>query len=72
MIRFISLIFIPINFYWASMIEFISSTKLRNNTIETPFGIPGDSTEHEIDLRVNPIVESKICFLLEIYQYSYD
>ena len=46
------------------MIEFISSLKLRNNTEEAPFGIPGASTELESNLRVNTTVESKIGFLL--------
>ena len=42
------------------MIEFISSTKLRNNTEEAPFRIPDVITEDENDLRVKPIVESNI------------
>ena len=54
------------------MLELISSTKLRNNIEEAPFGIPGESTEYENSLGVNPIVESKISFLLEIDWYSCD
>ena len=52
--------FILINFYWVSMLKFISSTKNNNNTEKEPFGIPGESTEHENNLRFNPIFESKI------------
>ena len=54
------------------MIEFISSTKLGNNTKEAPFGIPGAITEHKNDLRVNMIVESDTCFLLEMDRYYCD
>ena len=56
-------------FYWVSMLEFISSTKLGNNTEDAPFGIMGESTETNNNLRVKPIVESDIGFLLEIDQY---
>ena len=42
------------------MLKFISSTKNNNNTEKEPFGIPGESTEHENNLRFNPIFESKI------------
>ena len=44
------------------MLEFISSKK---NTEETPFGITGVRTEPGNDLRVNPIVEIGIDFMLE-------
>ena len=46
MIQFISLIIIPITFYWVSMIGFIFSTKLGNNIEESPFGILGVSNEN--------------------------
>ena len=69
MVQFISLILILITFYWVSVLEFISTTKIKNSTEEAPFVIPGGSTETENDLRVNPIVESEIIFLLEIDQY---
>ena len=72
MVRYISLVFILIIFYLFSIIEFISSTKSRNNTEEAPFGILGASTEHENDLRVNIIVESEKTFLLQIERYSCD
>ena len=54
------------------MLEFISSTKLGNKTEDTPFGIPGASTEPENYFRVKPIVESKIGFLFEIDRYYFD
>ena len=60
------MIFILIDFYWVSMIKSISSTKIRNNTEKEPFGITGASTENKNNFRVKPIVESNICFLLEI------
>ena len=72
MFQFVSLILILITYYWVSMIKFISSTKIRNNTVEAPFGIPGASTEPKNYLRVNTIVESEIGFLLGISRYSCD
>ena len=72
MILFISLIFILLIFYWASMLKFISGTKLLNNKEEVPFGIPGASTETKNYLRVKQIVENEIGFLLEIDWYSCD
>ena len=54
------------------MIKYISITKIRNNIVEAPFGIPGVSTENDKILRIKPIVESDIGFLLEIYRYSCD
>ena len=54
------------------MLTYISSTEIRNNTEQALFGIPDASTEHEKDLRVKPIVESKIGFLLEINRYSFE
>ena len=54
------------------MLKFISRNKSRNNKEEAPFGILGASTEHKNNLRVNPIVERDICFLLKIDQYYYD
>ena len=44
--------------------------QIRNNTKESPSGIPGASTEPENYLRFKLIVESEIGFLLEIYWYS--
>ena len=44
--------------------------KIRNNTVEASFCIPGVSTEHKNDLRVKPIVKSDIGFLLEFDWYS--
>ena len=60
--------FTLITSYWVSMVEFIFNTKIRNNTEKAPFGIPVARTEHENDLRVKTIIESKIYFLLEIYR----
>ena len=56
--------FILITFYWVYMLKSISSTKIRNNTEEEPFGIPVAITESDNDLRINMIVESEIGFLL--------
>ena len=64
--------FILITFYWVSMLEYISSTKIRNNKEEAPFGILGEINEPENDLRVKPIVEIKIGFPLESDRYSCD
>ena len=63
MVRFIALILILITFYWVSMLKYISRTKIKNNTEEAPFVIPGERTEPENYLRVKPIVEIKIGFL---------
>ena len=46
--------------------------KIINKTVEVPFVIPGASTEQKSDLRVKPIVEGKIGFLLEFDWYSID
>ena len=54
------------------MFESNSRTKIRNNTVEIPFFIPGASNERQSDLRGNPIVESEIGFLLEFDRYSSD
>ena len=43
-----------------------------NNTEESPFGKPVTITEPNNDLRVKPIVESDIGFLLGIDQYYCD
>ena len=72
MVWFISLIFRLITYYYYFPIfEYIYSTKIRNNTIEVPFFIPGARTERKSNLRVNPINESKIGFLLEFDWYCY-
>ena len=54
------------------MTKYIYSKKIRNNTEEAPFGIPGASTEPKNDMKVKATVESDIGFLLEIDQYSCD
>ena len=64
--------FILITYYWVSVIEHISGKKIRNNTVEAPFVIPGVSTKWKSDLRFRPIVESEIGFLLEFDRYSND
>ena len=46
--------------------------KIRNNTVEAPFGVPGAITEPNNELRVKLIVESEIGFLLEFNWYSSD
>ena len=55
-----------------TMFESISRTKKknRNKTVESPFVIPGVSNKQQINLRVKPIVESEIGFLLEFDRYS--
>ena len=45
MVQFISLTFIRITLYWVSVLKFIYSTKIRNNTEDTSLGIPVESTE---------------------------
>ena len=55
-----SLVIILINFYWVSMIESISSIKFKNKTEETPFGIPGASTEHDNDWCDKLFIERKL------------
>ena len=72
MVRFFSLIFILITFYWVSLIKSNSRTKIINNTLEATFDIPGASTETKNNLRFKTIVDRYIAFLLEIYCYSCD
>ena len=59
-------------YYWVSMFEYIYSTKIRNNTLDVPFGIIYAITDPENHLRVNRIIENEIGFLLEIDHYSCD
>ena len=47
------------------MFEYITITKIRNNTIEAPLGIPGTSTKGKNNFRVKLLIESDIGFLLE-------
>ena len=68
MVRFISLILILITLYWVSVLEYIPRTKIRSNTEEAQFGMPGASTEPKKYLRVKTIIERYIYFLLKIYQ----
>ena len=65
-VRFVSLMCILISFYWVSILKHISRTKIRNNTEEAPFGIPGARTEADNNLMFEPIVERNITFLLGI------
>ena len=51
------------------MLESIYSTKIRNNTVEATFDILGTSTEPENDLKLKPIVKSKIGFMLEFNRH---
>ena len=60
MVCFVSLVFILITFHWVSMLKFVSRTKLSKNTEEASFGITEETTEAKNDLKVEPIVESKI------------
>ena len=50
----------------------MSNTIKKKQHKKAPVGIPGGSTAPKISLRVKPIVESKIGFLLEIDRYSFD
>ena len=52
------------------MLESVSGKKIRKNTEEAPYFIPGASTEPNNNLRFNPFVEIKIGFLLEVDCYS--
>ena len=45
---------------------------MRNKAEEAPFGIPSAITEPKNNLRVKPIVESEIGFMLKIDRYSCD
>ena len=72
MIRFISLLFLLIKYFWVSMIECTYETNLRNNTEKSPYGITDASTEHKKFLMSNPVIEINICFLLDLDQYSCD
>ena len=49
---------ILITFYWVSMIESISSKKIRNRTEKAPSGVLGEITEDENYSRVKLIFES--------------
>ena len=62
-VRFISPVFIIITYYCVFMLESDSSTKIRNNIVESLFCIPGAIAEHEDNSRVNLIVESEIGLL---------
>ena len=46
------------------MFESFPSKKYINKIVEVPFFIPGASTEQQSNLRVKPIIESEIGFLL--------
>ena len=54
------------------MLEYIYSTKIRNNIEEAPFGVTVTSTEPEYNFRVKLMVDIKIIFMVEIYRYSCD
>ena len=72
-VHFISLIFILIAYYlFISCLNIFTAQKVRIKTVESPSLIPGASTEWESDLRVKPIVEIDIVFLLESGEYSSD
>ena len=64
--------FILITFYCISMIKCFHGTKIRNNTEEAPFGIPGASTEDNKNLKATPIIDNDISFLMEIDRYYCD
>ena len=70
MVLFIS----PFLYLWVTIgfpcLNIFPAQKIRNNTLEAPFGIPGVSTEPKNDLRVKPIVDIKIDFILEFKLYS--
>ena len=66
MVGFISLIF---SYYLLLALMFYSK-KIRNNTVQSLFCIPGASAERQDDSRVKLILESKIGLLLEFNRYS--
>ena len=70
MVQFISptLYFLPTIVF--PCFNLFQKQKIRNNTVETTFSVPGASTEWQKMFRVNPIIENDIGFLLEFNQYS--
>ena len=58
--------------FFSPCLNIFPSQKIRNNIVEAPFGIPYSRTERQKELRVMPIVDSKIGFLLEFDRYSSD
>ena len=58
--------------YFFSCLKIFPTQKIRNKTVEVIFAILGASIEHQSDLRVKQIVESKIGFLLESDHYLSD
>ena len=64
------IIFILMTYYWVfTCLNIFTGQQISNTTVEVKFAIPGVSTERQSALRVKPIFESKIGFLLEFYQY---
>ena len=72
MVRFISLFKYVLLSIGLPSSHLFPAQKLRSNTEEALFGIPGAITETKNDLRVKPIVESNIGFLLKVERYSCD
>ena len=71
MVQFISLISILItHFLFFSCLNLFLAPKLRNKGVYAPFDITGVSNERKEHLRVKPIIERNIGFLLEFDQYS--
>ena len=52
--------FVLITFFWVSVIEYISITKLKNNIEWASFGATSARNDPKNNLRVNPIIESEI------------
>ena len=70
----ITVLFISPILYLLLTIEFTClnifiAQKIGNDTIEAPFGILVMSNERQNKLRVKPIVEREIGFLLDFYRY---
>ena len=70
MILFISHILYLLITIVFTCLNIFPAQKIRNNTLEVPFGILGVSTEPGNYLRTKPIVESEIGFMLGFNRYS--
>ena len=64
--------FIIIDDYSGFILESDASKKNQNNILDSLFCIPSVGSEHEEDLKVKLINESRIGLLLEFDQYSND
>ena len=70
MVLFITLFYYLLPYIGFPFSDLFPAQNIRNNTREAPSGILDASIEPNNDLKVKPIVESDIGFLLEIDRYS--